>query len=72
MKTLLGCIRFIGYMVVTGSLYSLWVIGAPFALGSPTRRKAWRRFIMGNWCRGAGAVLGMKVEVEGTPPKPPY
>ncbi len=42
---------------------------APFA---PRLDERGRRFLLRHWARGAAAIIRMRVEISGTPPKPPY
>jgi 1-acyl-sn-glycerol-3-phosphate acyltransferase len=56
------------FISLTLGLYSLWFIGAPFA----TKKINWRQFAFGSWGRMFARVANMKIEIQGTPPRPPF
>ena len=49
----------------------LAVVGGGLLLG-PRRRHAWNHRVFSAWSRVVGRVLGMRIEVTGTPPRTPY
>jgi 1-acyl-sn-glycerol-3-phosphate acyltransferase len=48
------------------------MVVAPVLWFSPVTDRAWRRMMFKFWGRVAWRIIGMRVEVHGTPPKPPY
>ncbi len=55
----------------TATLYLTWIVGRPLSL-LVGRREAWRCVVFKCWGRWMARVLGMRVEVEGRPPRPPF
>ena len=56
---------------VTGwtlAIYLTYVTGRGLTMRRPAARRNWRNRIVANWSRGLGRILGMQLEVEGTPP----
>ncbi|HSK73847.1 MAG TPA: lysophospholipid acyltransferase family protein [Pyrinomonadaceae bacterium] len=49
-------------------LYALWFVGAPFA----PNKVYWRQFAFRSWGRLFANIANMKIEVRGTPPRPPF
>ena len=72
MKTLRALLR-----LALASLSSLvhlvvLVVGGVFLLPFPRARSGWRMFVFRSWSRSLLPVLGVELEVEGTPPEPPF
>ncbi len=68
MKNLRAAIRFILFIASTLGLYSIWYVARLFI----PNRIYWRQVIFGAWTRSFVSISGMKIEVVGTPPKPPF
>ena len=68
MKNLRASFRFFLFIAVTFGLYGSWFIGKFFA----SDQLFWRQMIFGTWARTFVKILGMKIEVIGKPPPPPY
>jgi 1-acyl-sn-glycerol-3-phosphate acyltransferase len=52
-----------------------WLASAAGSLllaGSPRRRTAWRERVLAWWGRAVARALGTRVEVAGSPPRPPF
>ncbi len=61
-----------GFFAVTLTfLFCLW-IGYAFLFISRYSAEAWRIKIVRSWARAICHMLGMKIHVTGTPPKPPF
>jgi 1-acyl-sn-glycerol-3-phosphate acyltransferase len=60
--------------LVAGTLpwYLALVAGRVGLAGRPRRRLAWGQRVFRGWSRTMGRVLGMRIEVVGTPPRPPF
>lgn len=56
------------FISLTLGLYSLWFVGAPFV----TKKINWRQFAFRSWGRMFARVANMKIEIRGTPPRPPF
>lgn len=68
MKHLLAGFRFVLFLVSTFGLYGSWFIGDFFI----PNKLFWQQVIFRTWARAFVKILGMKIEVIGTPPKPPF
>lgn len=53
-------------------LYATWFAGHVVLTGSDARRRAWRRRLVRVWARAVGRIAGMRLDVRGTPPQPPF
>jgi 1-acyl-sn-glycerol-3-phosphate acyltransferase len=49
-------------------LYAAWFVGRVFI----PNKQYWRQLAFSLWTRSFAAIAGMKIEVIGTPPKPPF
>lgn len=54
------------------SLWGLRLMYWPVALWDERRDRRWRRWWFRLWARGFARIVGMRVEVHGTPPEPPF
>ena len=68
MKYLRASIRFALFVAATLTFYSIWFVGAPFI----PNRVFWRQTAFGAWARAFVRIANVRVEVVGTPPKPPF
>ncbi len=68
MKYLRAVFRFVLFIASTLGLYSIWFIGAIFM----PNKQMWRQWAFGAWARAFVKISGMRVEVVGVPPRPPF
>ncbi len=68
MKYIRAAARFTAFFVLTFGLYAVWFVGAFFI----PNKTFWRQFIFRLWAQLFARILGMKIEVIGTPPRPPF
>ena len=68
MTQLRATFRFILFVVSTIGLYSIWFVGA-FIIPN---KQYWRQFIFRSWARTFARISGMKIEIMGEPPCPPF
>lgn len=68
MNQLRAIFRYILFVVSTLGLYSAWFIGAFFV----PNKQYWRQIIFRSWAQMFVKIAGMKVEIIGTPPRPPF
>ena len=68
MKYIRAAVRFTAFFVLTFGLYAVWFVGAFFI----PNKTFWRQFIFRLWSRLFARILGMKIEVIGTTPRPPF
>jgi len=68
MKLLRAAVRTILFVISTFGLYAIWFVGR---LAIPNRIY-WRQVIFNLWTRSFSRISGMKLEIIGTPPKPPF
>lgn len=59
---------FVVFVLFTLGIYSAWWLGSWII----PNKTFWRQLIFKNWAKGFAAIAGMKVEVIGTAPKPPF
>lgn len=73
MTFLIQCLRFAGvFLVLTPALFSLRLCVWPVAWYSERLDRRLKNAIMRHWYRNVLRILGVKVVVRGTPPKPPF
>jgi 1-acyl-sn-glycerol-3-phosphate acyltransferase len=72
MKTLRVIIRIIALTLMTITLYIPWVIGKYLLLHFSGVRREWRKIILCGWARLAARIIGMRIIIEGSPPRPPF
>ena len=68
MKYIRAAIRFPLFMIVTFGIYGVWFAGSFFI----PNEQFWRQIIFRTWARLFVRISGMKIEIIGTPPKPPF
>ncbi len=68
MKKIRAAIRFTLFFVATFGLYALWFLAVVFI----PNKIYWRQLIFKLWAAAFKRILNMKIEVIGTPPKPPF
>ena len=72
MDTIRACIRIIGVIAITLVYLVFYACGLPFLIVIPNLRFVWRGFWMSIWGRAIARVIGMRIQVSGDPPKPPF
>ena len=68
MKYLRAVVRFFLFVTTTFGLYSAWFVGRLFI----PNKQYWRQLAFYSWTKSFVVISGMKIEVIGTPPKPPF
>lgn len=68
MRKIRASIRFVSFVIATLSLYSVWWIADFFI----PNKLFWRQVTFQNWARSFVWISGMKIEVIGKTPKPPF
>jgi len=68
MKYLRAALRFVLFIGSTFVLYSIWFVGAVFI----PNKQMWRQWAFYNWARAFVKISGMRVEVVGVLPRPPF
>lgn len=68
MKTIRAAIKLCLFFCFTLGLYGLFLIARPFI----PNKVHWRQTIFHLWTKSFVWLTGMKIEVVGTPPKPPF
>lgn len=68
MRYLRATLRFIIFLFLTLTIFSVWYIGSLII----PNRQFWRQTIFRLWARSFLTVSGMRVEVIGNPPRPPF
>lgn len=65
-------VRAVCLVVWTGLLWSVRLVVLCIAPIAPRTDERGRRFLLRQWARGAAAIIRMRIEISGSPPKPPY
>jgi 1-acyl-sn-glycerol-3-phosphate acyltransferase len=68
MRKIRSIIRFILFAAVTILIYAIWNIGALFI----PNKQYWRQLAFRRWSQAFMLIANMKIEVIGTPPRPPF
>lgn len=68
MKNIRAAFRFTAFLLSTFGLYGFWRVGAVFK----SDQIKWRQWAFYNWARAFAKISGMRVEVVGTAPPPPF
>lgn len=68
MKYIRAAIRMFLFVAYTLGIYSIWWLTAFFV----PNKTLWRQFIFGSWAKFFVWISRMRVEVIGTPPRPPF
>lgn len=68
MKQVRATIRFVLFLAATFGLYGIWFL-LHFLIPNKTY---WRQIAFGSWTKTFVWISGMKIEVIGEPPKPPF
>ena len=68
MNQLRAIFRYILFVVSTLGLYSAWFVGAFFV----PNKQYWRQIIFRSWAKSFVKIAGMKIEIIGEPPRPPF
>ena len=68
MKYIRAAIRFAAFLIATFGAYGTWFAGSFFI----PNEQFWRQIIFRTWARLFVRISGMKIEIIGTPPKPPF
>lgn len=68
MKHVRATVRFLLFVGASCGLYAVWLL---FSFVIPNEMY-WRQIVFRTWARCFGALAGMKIEVIGKPPQPPF
>ncbi len=68
MRTTRAAIRYVMFVVATLAIYSAWFITHFFV----PNKIYWRQLLFYYWTKSFVVISHMKIEVIGTPPKPPF
>lgn len=68
MKYLRAVFRFLTFVIATFGLYGVWFVGRVFI----PNKQYWRQLAFYLWTKSFTVIAGMKIEIIGTPPKPPF
>ena len=66
-----AAIRISAFFIHLVSCYLVYIIGRLIASGSRSRRRRWREAMFTGWARRTLWILGVKLQVIGSPPPPP-
>ena len=72
LRTLRAAARLAALCLTTAALYAVWAAGAALPFTPARARVRWRGLIFHAWARAAAVVLGMRLGVSGSAPRPPF
>jgi 1-acyl-sn-glycerol-3-phosphate acyltransferase len=72
MNLLRAIIKAIGFCLLIGGFYLLWLAGFAFVFLFEGITRQWRNFVFRNWAKMMVRLLGLKMTVSGIPPAPPF
>jgi 1-acyl-sn-glycerol-3-phosphate acyltransferase len=72
MKHIRLIFRCLAISLLTGGFYLLWLAGRLFAAPFAGSSYNWRNWIFRHWAKAMARALGMKITVEGPPPRAPF
>lgn len=68
MRTVRAAFRFVSFTAATFGLYTVWLAANPFIRD----KRRWRQSIFAAWTNSFVRISHMKIDVNGTPPEPPF
>lgn len=68
MKYILAAFRFPAFVIATFAIYGLWWAASWVV----PNKQLWRQVVFHWWSRSFAIIARMRIEVIGTPPKPPF
>lgn len=68
MKYLLASLRFPIFLAGSIAIYCFWFVSRFFI----PNKLYWRQIVFTFWCRFFARIAGMRIEVNGEPPRPPF
>ncbi len=68
MTKIRSILRFLALLFATFGIYGLWFVMRFFI----PNKIYWRQYVFGLWSRAFVRIAGTKIEIIGTPPKPPF
>lgn len=68
MKYIRAAIRFVLFLAATFGLYGFWFVANPLV----KNKRQWRQTIFRAWSLAFVIISGMRVEITGKPPAPPF
>src|ERR1051325_6705693 len=68
MRSIRATCRFTAFLALTFGVYATWFSGSFFI----PNEQYWRQLLFRIWSRGFAWIAGMKIEVMGPIPKPPF
>ena len=72
MRTTRALFRILLLGLWTAPFLLICAVGRLYRQRAPLRHTAWRGRIVSRWARGVARLVGMRIEVKGTPPSPPF
>ncbi len=72
MRTTRALFRILLLGLWTAVCVSICAMGNRFRRRAPRRHTAWRGRLVSRWARVAVRLMGMRIQVKGTPPSPPF
>jgi 1-acyl-sn-glycerol-3-phosphate acyltransferase len=60
------------FSAATAGLYAVWLSGRPFVALCAAAARRWRNLCFRTWARATAVVCGLRLEVQGEPPRGPF
>lgn len=72
MERLRAGYRLIAFLLLTVVILTVFCFGLPFCLTNKKRRASWKNRIMSRWASIIARLLGLRMNIVGTPPEAPF
>lgn len=71
-RVIRAAIRLAALIVVTILLQTMWLVGKTLLPRFSRARRLLRKFILNSWARSLALIIGMRINIIGEPPQPPF
>jgi 1-acyl-sn-glycerol-3-phosphate acyltransferase len=72
MRRVRVALRLAAYVLASATFYLLWVAGKGLLSLFRLSKRRWRKFVLRGWARSIAWIIGMRIDVQGEAPQPPF
>jgi 1-acyl-sn-glycerol-3-phosphate acyltransferase len=72
MRNIRATVKAIAFCVLTAGAYMCWISGLAFVFACSGASRRWRHYCFRSWARAAAALIGIRLEMRGLPPRAPF